>query len=139
MKAQLSFIAVAVIIISTAWISPVSPDKSSPAATAKLTKALNPSFSYVRAHRQGQGITATWAITSNDGVLTFVVQKTYEDPTDPYAYWEDVCSVACNPVRSYKHTDLNVFPGYSNYRIVALMDNGSSVVSEYATVRIISK
>ena len=139
MKAQLSLLAAAVIIINTAWISPVTPtDKA--ATPAKVTKApLNPSFNFVRAHRQGKGITASWAISSNEGVLGFNVQKTYEDPTDPYAYWEDLCTVACDPVRSYKHTDMNVFPGYIHYRIVAQMGNGSSVVSETVTVRIVSK
>ena len=140
MKAQLTFLAVAVIIINTAWISPVNTAKSTANEPAKITKtaALNPSFSFVRAHRQGKGITQTWAISSNEGVLGFTVQRTYEDPTDPYAFWEDLCSVACNPVRSYKNTDTNVFPGYINYRVVALMSNGSSVVSETVTVRIVS-
>jgi len=139
MKAQLTILAVAVVIINTAWISPVVPAKSSANEPAKISKAaLNPSFSFVRAHRQGKGITATWAISSNEGVLGFSVQKTYEDPTDPYAFWEDLCSVPCNPVRSYKHTDANVFPGYINYRVVAMMSNGSSVVSETVTVRIVS-
>jgi hypothetical protein len=138
MKAQLTFLAAAVIIINAAWISPVAPAKTS-ANRVEISKALNPSFSFVRAHRQGKGITASWGTTSNDGILNFVIQKTYEDPTDPYAYWEDVCSVDCNPTRSYKHTDNNVFPGYSNYRVIAYMDNGSTVVSEYVTVRIVSR
>jgi hypothetical protein len=138
MKAQLSFIAIAVTIISAAWIAPVAPAKNTGSEQAKVAKALNPSFSFVRAHRQAKNIIASWGITSNDGVLGFAVQRTYEDPTDPYAYWEDLCSVPCNPVRSYKHTDANVFPGYINYRIVAQMDNGSTVVSETVTVRIVS-
>lgn len=134
MKAKLSVFAIAVIIISTAWISPVSTTTSN--APVKVSK-LNPSFSFVRAHRQGKGITATWGITSTDGVIGFTIQKTYEDPTDPYAFWEDLCSLPCNPSRSFKHTDNSVFPGYINYRIVARMDNGSDVMSETVTVRIV--
>lgn len=137
MKAQLSFIAIAAILINAAWIAPVSPAEKSGTETVAVAKALNPSFSFVRAHRQAKNIVATWGISHNDGVLGFAVQRTYEDPTDPYAYWEDLCSVPCNPVRSYKHTDLNVYPGYIHYRIVAQMDNGSTVVSETVTVRIV--
>lgn len=138
MKAQLSLLAAAVIIINTAWITPVKPENAANAPVKVSEAKLNPTFSFVRAHRQGKGIVATWAISSNEGVLGFSVQKTYEDPTDPYAFWEDLCSVACNPVRSYKHTDTNVFPGYVHYRIIAQMSNGSTVVSETATVRIVS-
>lgn len=136
MKAKLSVFAIAVIlIISTAWISPVSTTTSN--EPVKVSPKLNPSFSFVRAHRQGKGVTATWGITSTDGVIGFTIQKTYEDPTDPYAFWEDLCSLACNPSRSFKHTDNSVFPGYINYRIVARMDNGSDVMSETVTVRIV--
>ena len=138
MKAQLSLLAAAVIIINTAWITPVKPENAANAPVKVSEAKLNPTFSFVRAHRQGKGIVATWAISSNEGVLGFSVQKTYEDPTDPYAFWEDLCSVPCNPVRSYKNNDTNVFPGYVNYRVVALMSNGSSVVSETVTVRIVS-
>jgi hypothetical protein len=140
MKAQLILLAAAVIVINTAWMAPVKPESSTANAPVKVNEAkLNPTFSFTRAHRQGKNIVATWAISSNEGVLGFSVQKTYEDPTDPYAFWEDLCTVACNPVRSYKHTDTNVFPGYVHYRIVAQMSNGSSVVSETATVRIVSQ
>jgi hypothetical protein len=139
MKAQLTLLAVAVVMINTAWITPVVPATSTADGSAKVTNAaLNPTFSFVRAHRQGKGIVATWAISSNEGVLGFTVQRTYEDPTDPYAFWEDICTLACNPVRSYKHNDTNVFPGYINYRVVAQMSNGSTVVSETVTVRIVS-
>ena len=137
MKAKLSVFAIAVIIIiSTAWIAPVS-NTTTGNKPVKVSPTLNTSFSFVRAHRQGKGITATWGITSTDGVTGFIVQKTYEDPTDPYAFWEDLCSLPCNPSRSFKHTDNSVFPGYINYRIIAQMDNGSDVMSETVTVRIV--
>jgi hypothetical protein len=138
MKAQLTLLVVAVVIINAAWISPISPAKSTK-EPVRVSKALNPSFTFVRAHRQGAGATATWGISSNEGVLGFAVQRTYEDPTDPYAVWEDLCSIPCNPVRSYKHNDASPYPGYINYRIVAAMDNGSSVVSQTVTVRIVSR
>jgi hypothetical protein len=94
-------------------------------------------FDFVRSHRQGKGATISWAYSSGD-VTNFAVQRTYEDPTDPYAVWEPVCSMACNSSRSYKHTDENVYPGYINYRVVALMNDGTTTMSDITTVRIVS-
>ncbi len=140
MKAKLILIAAAVFVMSAAWTSPEAPANVKANPVPEVSKpALNPEFSFFRTHRQAKNIVATWGMSSTQGVLGFVIQRTYEDPTDPYAFWEDICNLACNPARSFKHTDTNVYPGYIHYRIVALMDNGSSVVSETNTVRIVSR
>lgn len=97
-----------------------------------------PSFDFFRTHRQGRGITSTWGLTSNAGVSGFVVRKTYEDPTDPYAEWVDVYSSACSASRSYKCTDNNVSPGYISYQVVAIMTDGTSIASEILTDQVIS-
>lgn len=138
MKAQLTTLALAILILNTAWISPVSPPKQE-GNTAVNVKALNPEFSFFRTHRQAKNTVATWALTSTQGVMGFSVQRTYQDPSDPYSMWEEICTMACTPTRSFKHTDNTVFPGYIHYRVVAYMDNGSSVVSEISTVRIVAK
>src|SRR5438477_10071592 len=80
-------------------------------------------FDFIRSHRQGKGATIDWAFTSGS-VTSFTVQRTYEDPTDPYSQWDAICNMPCNFSRSYKHTDENVSPGYINYRVVALMGDG---------------
>jgi hypothetical protein len=98
----------------------------------------SPSFDFFRTHRQGRGITATWGLTSNAGVSGFVVRKTYEDPTDPYAEWVDVYSSACGSARSYKCTDNSVSPGYISYQVVAIMTDGTSIASEILTDRVVS-
>ena len=117
-----------------------STDQSLPATNVVASADASPGFSYLRAHRQGKaGITTTWALTSTDGVVSFSIQKTYEDPNDPYSYWEEVDIVPCDMSRSFKYTDTNVFPGTSNYRIVAVFANGNAISSEIASVRIMSK
>ena len=93
-------------------------------------------FDFVRSHRQGRGATITWAY-STPGASNFALQRTYEDPSDPYAVWEPVCSMDCNSSRSYKHTDENVYPGYISYRVVALMNDGTTTMSDITTVRIV--
>jgi len=93
-------------------------------------------FDFVRSHRQGKGATITWAYSAGDASC-FALQRTYEDPTDPYAVWEPVCTMACNNSRSYKHTDENVFPGNINYRVIAQMNDGNTTMSDVTTVRIV--
>lgn len=110
-----------------------STDQSSIAAST------NAGFSYLRTHRQGKGISATWAMTSTEGVTDFNIQKTYEDPNDPYAFWEDMDIVPCDFSRSFKYNDNNVFPGTVNYRVVAHLNNGAAVVSEISVVKIMKR
>jgi hypothetical protein len=99
----------------------------------------SPSFDFFRTHRQGRGITSSWGLTSNTGVSGFVVRRTYEDPTDPYAFWEDVYSSPCTASRSYKCTDNNIFPGFISYQVVAVMTDGSTIASDILTDRIVSR
>ncbi|HPG11829.1 MAG TPA: hypothetical protein PLU37_09880, partial [Chitinophagaceae bacterium] len=100
---------------------------------------VNPTFNFYRIHRQGKdGVTATWGLDSETGVSGFSVEKTYEDPTDPYAYWETIASTPATGERSYKVTDTGVFPGFISYRVVVIMNDGTEMASDYLTIRILS-
>lgn len=138
MKAKSSIIGFAVMLLATAWTAPapnVLPEEASIVSDRDREEG---DFSFFRVHRQGKGVTATWGVGTTSGIVGFLVQKTYEDPNDEYAYWEDVISLPNNGSRSLKYTDTNVFPGYINYRIIALKTDGSSVSSGIATARIVS-
>ena len=132
----LSIIPVALALICCSFSNPeINPVKSK---TAITKPASGECFSFFRTHRQGKGITSTWGLLNNNNVTEFVVQQTYEDPTDPYANWADLTpTVTCNNGRSFKFTDENVFPGFISYRVVAM--NGLSVVdiSEVSTEHIV--
>lgn len=95
-------------------------------------------FATFRTHRQGKGITAVWSVATADQIVGFTVQRTYEDASDPYAYWENLSTVPFNPSRSFTYRDLDVFPGVITYRIVALFSDGSSAASPLSAVRIVS-
>ena len=137
MKTQFSAFAISAIILSAvASTNPVTLPGTRGSAEVKQVQSTD--FAFFRTHRQGKGITATWGVTSNAGVARFAVKKTYEDPSDPYAYWEEVSSTGCNGSRSYKCHDQNVFPGYVNYRVVAEMVDGTTVESGVKTVHIVS-
>jgi hypothetical protein len=137
MKTKLSLLAAIFSLLLSSWITPATSEKPFSVLSKKIDKKFNPDFAFFRTHRQGHGIMATWGLTTNQGVSGFVVQKTYEDPNDPYSNWEVICAVPCVPGRSFKHHDLNVFPGFISYRVIAYFLMGGSMMSSISTVHIV--
>jgi flagellar basal body L-ring protein FlgH len=110
-------------------------------ATEKETPVKNVNkasddFSSLRTHRKGQGAEISWSFTSTSGVSGFIVERTNEDPNDPYSVWVTVGSQASDASRSYKCCDESPFPGYINYRVTAVLNNGTTVISGVSTVHI---
>ena len=139
MKAQLSLLAIGTLFLHSSWISPVMSHDPAPGQSVTTAgTVINPNFAFFRTHRQGRGVTATWGLTSNEGVTCFVVQRTYEDPTDPYAVWDDICLLPCGAARSFKHTDMTVFPGFISYRVIGYLQFGGSLMSAISTEHIVS-
>jgi hypothetical protein len=136
MKTQILIVTTAMLLANTQGaFSPSSENNGS----AKVSAPQNTEFAFFRVHRQGKGaITASWGVTSASGVAGFLVQRTYQDPTDPYSFWEDLSTVVCNPSRSFKYTDSSVFPGLVYYRVVAQMTDGTTVTSTVSGLRILS-
>jgi hypothetical protein len=128
-------------VLVAAFTSPFRITETQAAGTsdAMVAAAKFNSFSFLRTHRQAKGVTATWGMTSADEVLDFTIQRTYEDPADPYAYWENIATVASTSARSFTYTDKEVFPGTIHYRIVAILTDGSTVQSEISSIRIVSR
>jgi hypothetical protein len=110
------------------------PETTNNSVSVKTTD----SFSFIRCHRQGIGIAVTWGFNSSS-VVSFAVQRTDQDPTDPYSVWDCICNQDANSSRSYKYHDINVFPGLMTYRVVALMNDGSYITSSMDQVRIVAK
>jgi hypothetical protein len=123
MKTKFLLMSALIMLMSTAWIKPGEVARKKISPSAELNKTGN--FSYFRTHRQGRnGIAATWAVNSSQGLTGFVLQRTYEYP-DEYANWENVYDVNCSGGNSYGYLDGNVFPGEVSYRVLAM--NGSVV------------
>ena len=137
MKTQFSAFAISALILS-AVASTGPATLTDIKESAKVEQVQSTSFDFFRTHRQGKGVAASWGVTSDQGVARFSVRKTYEDPSDPYAYWEEVSSTSCNGSRSYKCNDQNVFPGFASYQVVAEMADGTTVASGVRTVHIVS-
>jgi len=92
-------------------------------------------FSSLRSHRQGKGADVSWSFSSAN-TIGFSVQRTNEDPTDPYSVWVTVGTIGYNSSRSYKCHDENPNPGFINYRVTAVMNDQSTVTSPVTTVHI---
>ena len=139
MKTTIFSVPTMFLLISTAFNSPSVSTNEPAKETQETAVKQGAGFTFFRTHRQGKGITATWGMASYAGVAGFVIQRTYEDPTDLYANWESFPVAPGNAGRSASFTDDEVSPGFINYRVVAKMTNGSSEVSEISTVRIVSR
>jgi hypothetical protein len=136
MKQIILFSALAVSVLSTAFTSEKKPVLTSDQSTIT---ALTNDFAFVRGHRQGKSITLTWGMVSSAGLVGFDIEKTNQDPNDPYSVWEDAGSVAGSDARSFKLNDSNVYPGQTHYRITAWYSDSRSSTSEILTVKIVSK
>ena len=139
MKTQLSAFAISAMIITTGF-SP-APSENSVDAKPKVNAEYmqSPVFTSFSTHRQGKGIALTWDVETYAGVLNFAIQRTYEDIADPYAVWEDIISLPADGSKFYRYTDDNVSPGFISYRIVALLNDGTTAESGISTVQIISR
>ena len=134
MKKLIILSAIGVIILSSAFIQ--APEKK--VSTEAKSAVVAGEFAFLRAHRQGKGITLTWGMADNTNLTGFDIEKTMEDPNDPYSVWLPVASVPGSSVRSFKHTDDAVSPGTSNYRITAYYSDNRTAQSEIISVRILA-
>lgn len=136
MKAQILILS-AIVIFSDSSLNLSFPSPAN--ITKELRKTQSADFAFFRTHRQAKGAVATWGMTSNDGVAGFRLQRTYQDPTDPYSMWEDVTFMPCTEERSFKYNDENILAGYIYYRVIAQLNDGSEIISEVSGIRIVSK
>ena len=137
MKTKSSFLAAIIILLLSAWTMPATTEKSVSTLSVTKEKKFPPEFAFFRTHRQGRGIMATWGLTNNQGIYGFAVQRTYEDPNDPYSVWENICAIPCGTGRSFKHHDLNVSPGFISYRVIAYFQLGGSLMSLTCTEHVV--
>lgn len=110
------------------------PVQKAPAVS--VTTIFNPSFSFIRGHKQGKNTTVTWGMTYNTGISNFIVERTYEDPFDPYSVWQTVGMIPCTNMPIFKFTDSPFLPGILNYRIIAVLHNNSTVTSGIFSIEI---
>ena len=128
----LTIFAIGALVFFSVAATPVS-ERSIPTNQSKSFDG----FSFIRTHRQGKRAVVSWSFLSSN-VSGFIVQRTNEDPSDPYSVWIDVASMSSDASRSYKCCDENPFPGLINYRVIAVLNNGTTITSDISTVRIVA-
>ncbi len=141
MKTKFPILSLGVVMMfAAAWTSPGNQMMTSKSESHSSIASTKPAggFSFFRTHRQGKGIAATWGLKSESATVGFRLEKTYEDPNDEYAVWEEVAYVACTGSRSYKNIDNNVYPGNISYRVVAQKADGTAGEVAISMVRIVS-
>jgi len=111
------------------------PEKKDGTKTITAKTATPPSFAFIRGHKQGTDQTVTWGMTNNSGISSFIVECTYEDPTDIYSVWQTVGNIPSSNSPIFKFVDSPTLPGMLNYRITAVMNN-TTVVSPIYSVYI---
>ena len=129
----LTIFAIGALVFFSVAATPASEENT---ATKNQSKSFD-GFSFIRTHRQGKRAVVSWSFLSSN-VSGFIVQRTNEDPNDPYSVWIDVASMASDMSRSYKCCDENPFPGLINYRVIAVLNNGTTITSDISTVRIVA-
>lgn len=121
------------VITSVFSFSPVTE------VTSNKNSNIAPNPVSMRVHRQADGVMVTWTSSSQAGVAGYEVQRTYFDPNDEYAIWEQVSYSASANARNFKAFDASVYPGYISYRVVSISQDGSRSNSEIVTIRIVSR
>lgn len=99
-----------------------------------ITKKVAGQFGRVNAHRQQQGVGLSWTMMSTNGVAGFIIERSYDG-----TYFEEIDQVNVEISGRQRYNDNAVYPGFIHYRIVAVMEDGSSEASETAVVRIVSR
>jgi hypothetical protein len=136
---QILFTVIGAFLLFTGTSATGNHVKKNVTAIVKPAVAGSCNFTTLRGHRKGNGTSITWS-ADGVGISKFNVYRSYDfDPSDPYAVWESVTSMAANNSRSYKVDDNSVFPGTINYKIVAVMNDGSTATSDFIAVRIMKK
>ncbi len=112
----------------------VSPAVANPNYSSSTTVSPpSGSFSFFRAHRQGPGISLSWAQGSSD-VVQFVIERSYDGE-----FFDVIGGMGSSGTRTHKFSDNDVFPGIIHYRVTAVKANGATESSAIETVRIVRR
>lgn len=137
------FLSVTAVIVCTTAISfagnaPLPASGNPINKSASFTRVTACAFGSLNGHRMGKGTSLTWKMVAEDGVDHYMVKRTYTDPTDIFSVWETVGSMVANGARSYNVREDAVYPGYLYYKVIAVMQDGSTVESAVEPIRIVA-
>ena len=130
MKAFLTTILLFCTILTS--ISSPLPVNSKQKALQIDSKSTAFEFGMIHVHRQADGVGISWNVSDNSIVTGFYIQRSHDGTN-----YVMVGSVPGGSTNSwYRYNDESVFPGFINYRIVAVLNDGSEVMSSVQSIRI---
>lgn len=119
------------ILLAFSFSNTSASNQPVPSGKSKKTVA---SFQKLNVHRQQQGIAVTWTMDNGDGILGFVIEKSYDN-----IYFEEAGTCDYDLSGRQHFLDNSFFPGYIYYRVIAVMADGSTQTSETVMIRIVSR
>ncbi|HVE60286.1 MAG TPA: hypothetical protein VNA26_00605 [Chitinophagaceae bacterium] len=110
-----------------------SPAIATPVCSSSTTVKPFSGFSFFRVHRQGSGISLSWA-SSSSGVVQFIIERSYDGE-----FFDVIAGIGCNGANTHRLSDNNVFPGIIYYRVTAIKADGTTESSATETVRFVRR
>lgn len=133
MKAILTTILLTCTILSSTS-SPLPINTQEEAIQINL-KSTAFEFGMIHLHRQQDGTGLQWQVSDNSIVEGFYIERSYDGTN-----YMTVGEIPGEATTSwYRFRDAAVFPGFINYRIIAVLNDGTEVTSAVQTIRIVSK
>jgi len=86
----------------------------------------------MNAHRQQNGVITTWTFSNPTNVSRYVIQRSYDG-----FFFENIGEVTGGAAGRQEFKEDNVFPGYLHYKVIAIMNDGSTVHSSIQMVRVV--
>jgi hypothetical protein len=133
MKLRSSVIGFTGILIVTAWTAPVPQATIEAKVMTTTSQKSSGEFSFIKVEQGKATATVSWGMATTRGIKGFLVQKTDDDPADPFTSWEELGAIPCDGKGSFKFTDKNIMHGGSNYRIIALKEKNNAALPVIAT------
>ena len=132
MKTILSVIVTVTILSSAVFASPAyepKPVKKSIKASVTTSEV----FSRFNVHRERNGVALQFSVINADKVSVFLIERSWDGN-----YFNTIDEVYGGEGLNRYH-DSEVYPGFLYYRIIAIMHDGSEVISPVDVVRIVSR
>ncbi len=126
MKTITTFVFLLLVTLSPAVATPVH-------SSSATVKPPSGSFSFFRVHRQGPGISLSWASASSN-VVQFIIERSYDGD-----FFDVIGGIGCTGTNTHRFSDNDVFPGIIYYRVTAVKVDDTTESSAIETVRFVRR
>ena len=126
MKTITAFVFLLLVTLSPAVATPVY-------SFSATVKPPSGALSFFRVHRQGPGISLSWASASSN-VVQFIIERSYDGE-----FFDVIGGMGCTGTNTHRFSDNDVFPGIIYYRVTAVKTDDTTESSAIETVRFVRR